>query len=186
MKTVWFLLFLVIVPFLAKAAPITQYSALITTTQAKESTTAKFHFDSGKIRVESKIKGTDTVSIVRPDISKFYSVLPDKKTYIEVAITAQDVEMMAPYTEKTKFTGIGTEKLSGIECDKYQIESGGLPMFLWVNQKTQEPVLMQTEDGSIKTEWKDVKPGAQAANLFEPPAGFEKIDMKPDGTSATP
>ena len=81
---------------------------------------------------------------------------------------------------------VGSEKISGILCDKYKITTKDLSekepktytMYQWISRKHSE-LIMKTafEDGSY-TLLKNVKFGKQPAYLFEIPKGYKKFAME--------
>ncbi len=172
-KSLILLILLSGLPLSVWASPVLQYSATVSTTQDGKTTTAKLFVDNDKIRVESQVNGLLGISLLRPDRKVIDSIIPDKKAYVEYPLTLEEAQMMVPYSEKTKFQGMGVEKIGGQTCDKLNTSDGAI---LFVNQKTGAPVVMHSADGSIKIEWKDVKIGAPNAALFEPPADFQKMD----------
>ncbi|EKD41331.1 MAG: hypothetical protein ACD_73C00766G0003 [uncultured bacterium] len=166
-----------LIPLTSWALPATQYSAYVTTTQGKETSGGKLYVDGNKVRVEAKIQGHQTYSIVRPDLGKVYSVLPEEKAYTEISVSVDEAKLMIPYNTETKLTPAGIETIGGQACVKYQMEGLGGTVYLFVNNNTQAPVLMTSVESGIKTEWKDVKIGPQEAKLFEPPLDYKKLEL---------
>jgi hypothetical protein len=55
-------------------------------------------------------------------------------------------------------------------------------MFLWVAKKLDKPIKMVSEDGKFSMEYREIKEGGVSADLFEIPAGYQKMTM-PQGMS---
>jgi len=50
-------------------------------------------------------------------------------------------------------------------------------VFLWFNAKTKTPVRQTTADGKLTIDWENFKEGPQSTDLFEVPAGYNKMEM---------
>jgi len=83
--------------------------------------------------------------------------------------------------EKAKMKKIGTETVNGYECDKFETTIGpkgkSQKQFIWIAQKLGIPIKMSTEDGSVSSEFKDIKHEKLEDSLFEPPPGYGKRQM---------
>jgi hypothetical protein len=69
---------------------------------------------------------------------------------------------------------IGAEAINGRSTAKYQI-GGTQSGFLWVDQQLR--ILLKMEAGGIHLELKNVREGLQSPNLFEIPAGYQRMDV---------
>ncbi len=160
-----------------QAAPVTQYSADQVVTGSAGARSARVHVDNGKMRIETDIDGRRTINIVRVDRKVAYKVMPAQRTYMEHQIRPED-EMVARSNQKgAKREAVGTETVKGQVCTKYKITNEGGVVYLWANKANEVPVQMVSADSKTRIEWNNVNVGAQPANLFEPPAGYQKIGM---------
>lgn len=137
--------------------------------------------DNGNTRMEIEAEGQQLVLIERPDRGLTYMVMPEDpqfgKRYLEDKVQDGESGQVAP--PPSKETLVGPEKVDGRPCMKYRIESEGQQAFLWTDAATRAPVRLQGKiDGSdALIEWKNYRAGAQRADLFEPPAGYERFRM---------
>jgi hypothetical protein len=118
------------------------------------------------------------VFITRPDLKLDYILYPDKNKYMELIIKKDD-EGEKPKIEKKK---IGTEKIDGHPCDKYQVtitykdgtrEEG----LLWEATDLGRFVIraeMENKDAKTVVELKNIKLISPPKVLFEVPQGYIK------------
>ena len=158
-----------------------QYSVEWIMTFNGETKRLKRFVDGGKTRMEIEAEGQQLVLIERPDRGLTYMVMPEDpqfgKRYMEDKFREEEPGQPPPPSPKERL--VGSEKVDGRPCMKYRIESEGQQAFLWTDAKTHAPVRLQGKvDGSdALIEWKNYRVGAQKADLFEPPAGYERFRM---------
>jgi len=177
MRYILFILGFLFYTLPVNAAPLMQYTATVLTTQGGQTSGGKMYVDNNKIRVEAKVQSQEVYSIVRPDLGKLFSVIPSQKVYTEIPISENDIKMITPYSADVALTAVGDEKINGQDCTKYKMDQIEGTVYLWLNKKTQAPVQMTAEETGMKTEWQNLKVGAPAAKLFEPPLGYQKLDI---------
>jgi hypothetical protein len=154
-----------------------QYSADQVVTTARGTMTNKVYVDNGKIRTEMNANGMQIVSIVRPDQNKVYSVMVTSKMVMVMPYDPSKVSGQ-PTTAGSKFETVGPDTADGVACIKYKATaSDGKVSFYWADASTKLPVKMASEDGAYTIEWKNYQTGPQDAALFEPPAGFQVMNM---------
>lgn len=141
--------------------------------------TSKIFVDHGKVRTEIKAGGMDMISIMRPDKKMIYSVMPAQKMVMEMPITSASMQEPGVFSDaQRKFVADGEETINGIACDRYTYtDEKNHVMRMWVDHAKRMPVLMKSDDGAMKIEWKNVVMGPQSASLFEPPAGYQRMSM---------
>jgi hypothetical protein len=69
--------------------------------------------------------------------------------------------------------------VNGRSCDKWQLTAKAKSKpnaTTWIDQKTMVPIRSWMDDGT-QFDLLNFKEGAQAASLFEIPAGFQKMGM---------
>jgi hypothetical protein len=130
-------------------------------------------FQSGK---KQRMEMAGMVSIMRLDKKIMWQVMPQQKSYMEMAIPERNV----PPTEKNdaEMTEMGNETVNGVAAAKYKVVSkeGGKKTegFVWI---TKEGIMVKTEgkdEGkTVGSELKNLKIGKQDASLFEIPSGYK-------------
>lgn len=146
----------------------------------------RVYYTATKERREMNQGGTNMIMITRHDKKVMWTVMPEEKMYMEMA--------MKPSSDKTDLsayrieqTPMGQETVNGQSLNKSKIvmtHSSGSKMggFMWT---TKEGILakidaISVEKGSkdrFKMEQTNIKIGKQPADLFEIPSGVEKMDM---------
>jgi outer membrane lipoprotein-sorting protein len=87
---------------------------------------------------------------------------------------------------------LGTAKVSGFVCDKFQLTYKNKQMgtsTVWFAKRLDWPIKTETKTvhGTVVTECKSVKMGGQSASLFEIPKGYKKVAMPgPPGMAGGP
>jgi hypothetical protein len=166
-----------------------QFSAdEIATTKDGATITMKTFMDSGKIRTEINSNGMQMVSILRPDQQKMYSVMTAQKMVMVMPLDAAKLKQMLPPGSggDAKMETVGPDTVDGLAAIKYKITSdSGKVVFLWVGVASQFPVQAAADDGSFTLVYKNFQTGPQDAALFEPPSGYQVMNM-PSSPGAPP
>ena len=159
--------------------PDKQYSADETITTGDRTTEAKSAVDNGKVRMEMNMNGMPMISIVRPDQGKMYSVMVEQKMMMVMPLSPATQQKMAAMTDdSTKFETAGPDTVDGTACTKYKMTTkDGSVYFLWANATSKTPVKLASQDGATSIVYKNYKAGAPDASLFDPPAGFQVMNM---------
>jgi hypothetical protein len=160
----------------------------IATTQEGKTITMKTYMDNGKVRTEMNANGMQVVSIIRPDQQKMYSVLAAQKMVMVLPLDPEKAKQIMPPGSggDEKVEKVGPDTVDGVTATKYKMtNSGGKVVFLWADAATQFPIKLASEDGSFTVTWKNFKPGAQDAALFNPPSDYQVVNM-PTAPSAPP
>jgi hypothetical protein len=158
-------------------------------------TATKVFMSQGKMRRESH----GMVMIARLDKKIAWMIDPSQKSYFETTLDPAKFPMMAQEVEKNvERKELGREKVAGFDCVKYQVtmEVGGpaagvppgmaakmggprkMVTTVWLSDKLGAALKSQSEDG-FTMEMTNIKVEPQPAALFEPPAGYAKIDLPP-------
>ena len=184
-RVFWFSLFLVSALVMVGCAPTAtrEYSADSVVKMGNMTMRGKIYFAGNKWRTEYTRAGMKGISIVRADKNVMWHLMPDRKMYMEIKLEAKDLmgmtEKMPGEIERKK---VGTERVSGIPCDKYKVtykltETGSpLSSYLWIS-KDKIIVKSAGTDGSWYTILSNIKRGKQPASLFQLPAGYKKFEM---------
>ena len=162
----------------------------------KEVTKGKAYVTKNKWRAEAEDEeGEKSITIFRYDKEVLWILIPAEKKYMEQKLSMEQIIAAATelgkelekkeYDLKVWKKIVGSEKVSGILCDKYKITTKYTydkktytnTMYQWISRRYKE-LGMKTvfEDGSYSY-LKNVKIGKQPAYLFEIPKGYEKMKM---------
>ena len=147
----------------------------------------KAFFGGSKVRMELDIAGQNQIMIV--DISKkiVYMLMPDEKMYMEMpadspgSMRAPKVDPMDPANPcstagVTVCKRIGSETVNGYPTEKWELKIDGQQMTAWIGTKLRMPIRTKSTDGTTM-EFRNIVEGAQPANLFVVPPGYEKMEM---------
>jgi hypothetical protein len=162
--------------------PDKQYSAdQVMTTKDGTTMNTKVFVDSGKIRTETNAHGMNMVAIMLPAEKKMYTVMVDQHMVMEMPLNDARAQQMAAATGSgnAKFDLVGPDAVDGVATIKYKMTTANNPkaIFWWINPATKSPVKMASEDGDFTLTWKNYKPGPQDPTLFQPPAGWQVVQM---------
>ncbi len=155
-----------------------EFSADMVSTTKQGTVTGKIYVSKDKTRTEMG----SSISISRMDKKVVWVLIPDKKMYMENELKPEQLpampEKMPGEVERTL---IGPEKLDGRNVVKYKVtyteNKKKVVIWQWILPDTSFPVKTANEDGSVTTEFKNLKNGKQPDSLFEIPAGYQKMSM---------
>jgi len=166
---------------LGAAAGELEFSADVQTTVKGVTTGSKMSFGGDKWRLETTAAGKTTVSIARQDRKLVWVLLPEQQLYMEQKMKPEQqrglTQRMAGELKRQK---LGSETVNGMVCDKYEVtyKEGAKrsKLYQWMSADGW-PVRSAALDGSWRTEFNNIKKGAQPAALFEVPAGYNLINV---------
>jgi len=167
--------------------PDKQFSAdQVITTKDGMTIQSKVYVDSGKIRTDIDAHGMSMSSIILPDEKKMYTVMQQQKMVMEMPLSDAKAKQAAAAAGggNAKFELVGPDTVDGTATTKYKMttDNSTKVFFWWINPATHSPVKMAADDGSVTMSWKNYKTGAQDPALFQPPSGYQVMQM-PAGMS---
>ncbi len=160
----------------AGGAGAQEFSADMTSYSKKEITNAKIYVGNNKVRMEM----AESVMIIRQDKNLSWILMPADKMYMENAIdTSRSPKVAKEFDGETERVAMGTEDVDGAPADKFKVTytEKGKPVSVYQWLRGQFPVKVEAVDGSWGFEYKNLQTGAQSADLFEPPADYQKFAM---------
>jgi len=174
-------------PAAAPWTPDKQFSAdQVITTKDGMTIQSKVYVDSGKIRTDIDAHGMSMSSIILPDEKKMYTVMQQQKMVMEMPLSDAKAKQAAAAAGggNAKFELVGPDTVDGTATTKYKMttDNSTKVFFWWINPATHSPVKMAADDGSVTMSWKNYKTGAQDPALFQPPSGYQVMQM-PAGMS---
>ncbi len=190
--------FLVLVLATGFAAAQAEFSAEVVDLQKPGApTVAKLYFGKDKIRIESQggphgggaviMNYAAQTAIVLMAQQHMYMEMPaqaqsQRMGYASAFFQTGDVENACGDWQKLRSSQgaschkVGDETVNGRSTVKYETTSAsGEVSHFWLDPKLRFPVKWQGKSNS--GELRNIQDGAQAASLFEVPAGFTKMDM---------
>lgn len=138
----------------------------------------KVFVDNQKMRMELIEAEEPNVIIYRSDLGLFYTLLPQKKLCF-VTPYSHAFKNKDPIASNSlhNLTLLGTELLDGVPCDKYEVTGPFGKAYLWVNKEKDAPVRLSSMEGQNVVDWIDYQKGPQPPQLFDPPQGYQVIDL---------
>ena len=174
--SVLFVLFFLMI-FGGSRAAAQEFSADMVSRAGKETTTAKIYVSQNKVRMDM----ANNSMIIRNDKKISWMIMPSEKMYME-----HPIDMSKSPKVSNKFDGevervpMGTETVNGQPAEKFKVTytEGGksVSVYQWLKDG-KIPVKVAAIDGSWSTEYKNISTALQPDSLFEPPAGYTKMEM---------
>jgi hypothetical protein len=174
----------------------TEFSAEVVDLQKPGTPTqAKIYFAKDKLRMEPQSAGGKGGAIIMNLATQTSTVfLPQQHMYMEMPAQGQsqrqtyaffqpiDVEnacgdwQKTPHAQGGSCRKVGKETVNGRATVKYEgTSSTGDVSYFWLDPKLRFPVKWQGK--SSAGELRNIQEGGQPASLFEPPAGYTKMDV---------
>lgn len=160
------------------AEPLSQFSADQIMKVSGKVITSSLYVDGSNLRTEMNIPGAPPMTSIVNGSKKVVWMLMPGNLYMEHSIGAEDDAAVNAWVGgKDNRELLGTEDVNGQKCEKYKVKGASHDVFLYTDIKTGFPVLMEVPSQSVRVEWKNVKPGPQAASLFQLPSGSQKMAL---------
>lgn len=183
--SVFLLLMGVSVSVQAQAPP--QFKADMQMSGSGSNIQGKIYFSGGKMRMEMAMEGQNQVMIIDPAKKVVYMLMPAEEMYMEMNANAPGpmkppkVEAMDPANPcssegVTACKKLGTEIVNGYASEKWELTQERQKYTAWIAVKLRIPIKTVAADGT-SMEFRNIVEGAQPANLFVVPSGYEKMDM---------
>lgn len=140
---------------------------------------------AGKIYVsaeKSRMEMPQAVTITRMDKKVTWVFMPGEKMYMEQPV---DAHLAAGSTGKMdgeiERSVEGKETVNGMATTKYkvtyEVRGKSETVFQWIDETTHVPVKTAAIDESWSSEFKNIQTGPQNQELFEIPAGYNKMSF---------
>lgn len=123
----------------------------------------------GKAHIVLLDKKAGLVTVLDQD-SKTFSVYPYRPNVSNPSVL--DFELVND--PQAKVEDLGSELVEGVGCAKRKVTTSRGTIIYWTHSKTGLPVRMQSVDGHIQIDWRNVVVGPVATSVFEIPEGFTK------------
>lgn len=136
--------------------------------------------------------GQRQIMIARFDKRVLWMLMPEEKVYIEMPMAPEAGEALSGRdpTQRVERQLLGSETVGGHPTRKYKVtvtgKDGTFVGFQWLAQDLGEmPIRWEDEQQTMRVELRNIKLGRQPAELFEIPAGYERMSM-PGGMPGMP
>ncbi len=138
----------------------------------------------GKIATSDQkvmVKMGDVITIARIDKNVMWLIMPNGKMYAEMPLQLQNIFVgTAKIQGEIEKRFVGKEMVDEQNSDKYRVtysmDNKVYTAFVWMLPGVDVPIKKAAEDGSWVIKYKRIYVGKQPDELFEIPAGYQKID----------
>lgn len=145
-----------------------------------------FHKNALTNRMEMQVQGQLSTIIINADRGVMWILMPAQQMYLESPIDDQaydaaNVELPDPATWEMEREG--RESVNGVPATRYRVatddgETTRMQGHLWVSDDgIAVRTDMMTGGDRIQMELRDLVVGPQAADLFEPPPGYQRMAL---------
>jgi outer membrane lipoprotein-sorting protein len=160
-----------------------EFSADLIQKTAGMTTKGKVYIKDNKVRMEMETPAGKSINLMDIETGSMQMFQPEQKMYFEMNAPNAGVvttdETLAKIADKKH---VGTEKLDGHECDKYEIiyhdRSLG-KMTQWFSKELNYPVkiIYDGPQGESVVEYKNIRQGKIDSALFSVPPGYQKMTL---------
>lgn len=160
-----------------------EFSADLIQKTAGMTTKGKVYIKGNKMRMEMETPAGKSINLMDIGTGLMQMLQPEQKMYFEMETPEAGVvktdEALDKIADKKH---VGTEKVNGYKCDKYEIiyhdRSLG-KMSQWFSKKLNYPIkiIYNGPQGEMVVEYKNIKQGKVDSSLFEIPPGYEKMKI---------
>lgn len=166
--------------------PNAAYSATRVIENDKTRIEQRYFQHSGTVnRMESELRGEQSIMILRADRKLMWTVLPSKRMVMELTFDSGAVPGDGPelpsHDHWVDVRELGREAVHGVPATKYFVaaaddDGSRTQGHVWISDHG-IPVRMDLASGKQRThmELRDLAVGPQPASLFEPPADYQKF-----------
>jgi outer membrane lipoprotein-sorting protein len=165
------------------AAGAAEFSATMIAKSGGQETQGKIFVKGNMVRNEMNAGGETQISIIRPDKKIMWLIMPAEKSYMEMPLNPQaSRQMMIKQPEQqVDMKLLGKETVNGYETEKYETSvkhrGQAVKEYIWLSKKLGMPIKVAAVDGSHSMEYRDIKEGGVSEALFQPPQGYQKLQM---------
>jgi hypothetical protein len=169
--------------FAASSVFAVEFSAdTISTFQGDKQLKGRLFFKTDRFRIEMKPHDMSMIIITRLDKKVAWNLIPETKMYMEIPFDMKNKPKIdEKYEGEIERKEVGRETIDGHPTVKYLItylvDKDKHQVYQWLASDIKMPVKTSAIDGSWSQEIKNILTGPQSDNLFEIPAGYQKMQM---------
>jgi uncharacterized protein YuzE len=166
-------------------AVASEFSADMVVVDGGDTTTYKLYVKGSKYRMETKEDGQEIFIIVDQEAKLTRVASVSEKAYIEMPCDDIRSLMNDPFqslkvtidTPGIEQNSLGTEKVNGIDCDKYTLLWGDAEFYTYcMSRKYNFPIKIILVQSERFVELNNIKESAIDDRLFELPEGFSAME----------
>lgn len=162
-----------------------QFTADMVQTENGVTETNKFYSENPFYRMDIKEDGEENYVVVNRNTGITTVVIPSEKMYMEMSSSgmrsmANDVfQSIEAQKEKYETNHLGTETISGYDCEKYQVIIDGNPVSTyWQSPSLEFPIkVISGTDSNMIMELKNIVEGDVDDSVFIIPDSYTKMEM---------
>lgn len=130
-----------------------------------------------KQRMEMKTDQGGMVVITRRDTKQMIMLMEEQKMAMVMPLNESQLQYQDPTRDsKASFTKTGSETVNNVACDRYEWASGSSKGTIWIDTQQQVVVRVKPADDKTQIDFTNYQIGAQKAELFEVPAGYQNVN----------
>jgi len=156
--------------------PPVAYACDTAFTDGKEKMTGRMIVGAAdRQRIEMKTDEGAMVMIMRSDQKKMHMLMPEQKMAMSFAFDPKKapVGSQAVNDPNATWKKTGSETINGVACDRYDWTSKDGKGTAWIDAKQGVMIRAKDADGKGQADFTNYQIGAQKAELFEIPAGYQ-------------
>jgi hypothetical protein len=171
-----------------KGPPVPFAADFVATEDGETVSKGKYYVAPEGIRMEGVTGGEPYVMIFNFQKSVAWHLMEKERMYIETPIDPEETTtgtedlfggfaFGSPCPEQdAEATRLGRETLHGRNVEKWRcVSPQGDDIIVWYDNKLQAGIRVEDEDGTF--ELSNIKEGRLSGDLFNPPAGYTKLEM---------
>ena len=171
--------------FIFSLACFAQFTADMVTTESGVTTTNKFYSENPFYRMNIEEGGQEGYVIVDRNEGVTKVVMPSEQMYMVMSSTgmqsmSNDVfQSIEKQKEQYETNLVGTETISGYECEKYEVLiDGSVVSTFWQSSDIEYPIkVISGANNDMVMELKNIEEGDVDDSMFQIPDGYTKMDM---------
>ena len=136
-------------------------------------------FIKGDLSRHEMSQGGHQVTLInRPDKGVVWTLMPQGKSYIEMAIDPEGEDKLPENWNlelKKEAKELGGETVNGIKCNKYELIDEGEKTTYWIAKKEGQLIRLVTPETEIN--YSNLHSEHQPDHLFQLPTGYRKFAM---------
>jgi hypothetical protein len=164
----------------SKVSYAQEFSAETVSVVNRVEVSGTFYYQSDRWRIDFETDGVRQTTIFRKDRKVVWQFDSVQKRYVEHPLDEADIAafVKGEVDGEYKRELLGREPVNGRPALKYKvlyvIETKRGHLYQWIDEELKVPIKVTDKNDQLITEYRNIKTGPRAAELFELPAGYTK------------